>query len=378
MSIVMGVDQHRAQITAEWIDLATGEISRARVLPADRAGVRRFLARFAGEHLEVALEATTGWRFLVEELRAAGAVVHLAEPAETAALRGNKRRAKSDRADARHHRELLLAGRLPESWIPPDHILDLRAQARLRHTLIEEHCQWQQRIQAVLYHHGCPHRRRLMEGDGREWLDAQPLPAAARQQVTVALAVIDMLEREIDPVERELRGYARRQTGCQALIDAYYGIGELTAVTIVAELGDCRRFANSRDAVRYSGLDITVYQSDRHRAPGHLSRQGPPALRWALYEAAQASRRGERSPDRAYYLQVKERIGGNRACLALARKMLKRCYHTLRELGDDALAPPVAPKQPGRGSAATRRASSGSPRPTNPPATHEAAGALAA
>ena len=93
MSIVMGVDQHRAQITAEWIDLATGEISRARVLPADRAGVRRFLGRFAGEQLEVALEATTGWRFVVEELREAGAVVHLA------------------RADARHHRELLLAGR---------------------------------------------------------------------------------------------------------------------------------------------------------------------------------------------------------------------------------------------------------------------------
>jgi transposase len=119
MSIVMGVDQHRAQITAEWIDLAGGEISRARVRPADKAGVRRFLARFAGEQLEVALEATTGWRFLVEELRAVGAVVHVAEPAETAALRGNKKRAKSDRADARHHRELLLAGRLPASWIPP-------------------------------------------------------------------------------------------------------------------------------------------------------------------------------------------------------------------------------------------------------------------
>src|ERR1700716_898665 len=176
MSIVMGIDQHRAQITAEWIDLASGEISRARVRPADRAGVRRFLARFAGEQLEVALEARTGWRFLVEELRAVGAVVDLAAPAETAALRGNKKRAKSDRADARHHRELLLAGRLPESWIPPDHILDLRAQARLRHTLIEQYCQWQQRIQAVLYHHGCPHRRRLMAGDGREWLDTQPLP----------------------------------------------------------------------------------------------------------------------------------------------------------------------------------------------------------
>jgi transposase len=65
--------------------MATDEISRARLRPADRVGVRRFLSRFDGRQLEVALEATTGWRFLVEELRAVGAVVHLAEPAETAA-----------------------------------------------------------------------------------------------------------------------------------------------------------------------------------------------------------------------------------------------------------------------------------------------------
>ena len=77
MSIVMGLDQHRAQITGEWIDTSTGEVSRGRVAPADRAGVRRFLARFVGEELEVALEATTGWRFVVEELRRVGARVHL-------------------------------------------------------------------------------------------------------------------------------------------------------------------------------------------------------------------------------------------------------------------------------------------------------------
>ena len=88
MTIVMGLDQHRAQITAEWIDTDTGEISRTRVAPADRVAVRRFLARFAGRQLEVALEATTGWRFVVEELRAVGAKVHLAEPAQTSALRG--------------------------------------------------------------------------------------------------------------------------------------------------------------------------------------------------------------------------------------------------------------------------------------------------
>jgi transposase len=307
------------------------------VAPADRAGVRRFLERFRGQELEVALEATTGWRFVVEELRRIGAGVHLAEPAETAARRGNKKRAKNDRADARHLRELLMVSRLPESWIPPDHILDLRARVRLRHTLSEQRSEWQQRIQAVLYHHGCPQRRSLLTGEGREWLQAQPLPAAAREQLTVALRLIDALERQLAPIDRELRAYARRQVGCRALM-AHYGIGELTAVTILAELGDCTRFSSSRYAVRYAGIDITVHQSDQRRAPGHLSRQGPPALRWALFEAAQSACR-QGSPDRDYYGQAAERLGHNRACLSVARKLLKRSYHTLRELGEEALQP---------------------------------------
>ena len=69
MTIVMGLDQHRGQITGEWIDTETGEVQRTRVVPADRGAVRKFLSRFRGRELEVALEATTGWRFLVEELR---------------------------------------------------------------------------------------------------------------------------------------------------------------------------------------------------------------------------------------------------------------------------------------------------------------------
>src|ERR1700741_2443765 len=104
-----------------------------------------------------------------------------------------------------------------------------------------------------------------------------------------------------------------------------YGIGHLTPVPILAELGDARRFSSSRDAGRYSGLDITVKESDRRRAPGHLSRHGPPALSLALFEAPQSATR-KTSPDRDYYLQAAERLGGNRACLAVARKLLKRSY----------------------------------------------------
>jgi transposase len=207
----MGLDQHRAQITVEWIDTATGEIARSRVAPADRESVRRFLRRFRGQELEVALEATTGWRFVVEELERVGARVHLAEPAETSALRGNKKRAKTDRADARHLRGLLMVGRLPESWIAPAHLLDLRARVRLRHTLVDQRGEWQQRIHAVLYHHGLPHRRNgLLTAEGRAWLAEVALPAAAREQITVALEMIDALDAQLPALDKQLRAYARR------------------------------------------------------------------------------------------------------------------------------------------------------------------------
>src|SRR4029078_10925975 len=94
-----------------------------------------------------------------------GADVHLAEPAETGARRGNKKRAKTDRADARHLRELLMVGRLPESWITAQHMLELRARVRLRHTLVDQRGEWQQRIQAALYHPGLPPRHGLRHAE---------------------------------------------------------------------------------------------------------------------------------------------------------------------------------------------------------------------
>ena len=148
----------------------------------------------------------------------------LAQPTQTG-LRSSKKGAKCDRAGARDLRERLTIERLPESWIPPKHILDLRSRVGLRHTLPEQRGEWQQRIQATLHHQGCPQRRQLMTGDGREWLAAEPLPAAALEQVTIALAMIDAVDRQMPPLEKELRAHPRRQAGRKALM-VDYGIGD--------------------------------------------------------------------------------------------------------------------------------------------------------
>ena len=341
MAIVGGLDIHRRQITYDWIDSDTGETRRGQLSPASRLELGGWLEQFNGQPATFALEATTGWRYVVEELQRAGFRAHLAEPADTRALRSPKRRAKTDRSDAHHLRELLRAGTLPESWMPPAHIADARTQVRLRRALVGERTGWNQRIHAILFHHGLPERSQLLTADGRAWLARAELPAVARQAVDLALRLIDHLEVELDRLDTQLARIARGQPGCQAL-QRRYGVGWLTAVAIWAEFGDVRRFANSRQAVRFCGLDITITESDGKRARGHLARQGSPVLRWALHEAAMSAARPT-SPDYAYYLKVKQRLGGKRAALSVARKLAREAYHTLRELGDQALVPAELP-----------------------------------
>ena len=110
-------------------------------------------------------------------------------------------------------------------------------------------------MHAVLYHHGFPQRRNLLSLESRQWLAGLSLPAAAREQLDIALQIIDALDIRLVPFDQELHAIARKQLGCRALIDQIYGVGGLTAVTILAELGDVRRFQNSRDVVRYGGLE---------------------------------------------------------------------------------------------------------------------------
>jgi hypothetical protein len=92
MPIVGGLDIHRKQLTFDYLDTVTGEVKRGQIAPADRAHLRAWLARFAGhDDVAFAVEGCGGWRYVTEELAAAGIGAHLGEPAGTAALRGRKR-----------------------------------------------------------------------------------------------------------------------------------------------------------------------------------------------------------------------------------------------------------------------------------------------
>src|ERR1700681_1492129 len=291
MTMVGGFDVHRKQITFDCVD-DDGLVRWGQIRPATRMTLRGGLAEHcpAGD-AEFALEGCTGWRYVSEELAAAGVGVHLGDPAEIAALRGPKKRAKTDRADARLLRSLLLEGRFPESWIPPTHVVEVRTLGRLYCALMDERRAWQQRIHAQLFHQGCPPITALLSAAGRDALACAELSAAGRQYVDTALRRIDELTGKIDPLRTQLVNFARHQRGCQALQARQYGIGWLCAAIIWAEIGDARRFARSDQLVRFAGMDVTVYSSDGKRSPGHLSRQGSPELRWATFEAAKCAAR---------------------------------------------------------------------------------------
>ena len=329
MSIVGGLDIHRKQITFDYLDTVTGQVCRGQIAPADREHVRAWLARFAGrEDVAFAVEGCTGWRYVAGELAAAGVAAHLAEPADTAFARGRKRHAKTDKTDCRHLRMLLAEERLPECWIPPSHILECRALLETYHDLRAEHTAWVQRIHAVLFHQGAP---ALGEGALRTEQGLAALRAAAaahlspagQLQVATALDMTDMLESRLHELRHQLLDAARHLTGAKVLAERLYGVGPVTALAMTCWLAGEGRFSSSRKAVRFAGLDVTVYSSDRKGPPGRLSRQGPPVLRWAVYEAGKTHARSS-APDHRYYAQVKDRCNGKRAALSEARKILRQ------------------------------------------------------
>ena len=263
MEIVSGLDLHRSQITYRTVDLRTGEMQRGKIYPGAREAVREWLERFEpGTDAHFALEGTTGWRFVVEEIQRQGFTAHLADPAALSERRGPKRRAKTDHADCELMVNLLLEGRLPESWIPPAHILELRALVRLRKTLIDQRIEWQQRLQAQLFHQGVVPGLHLCNPEDRRRLAGVEMSPAGRQVIETGLIMLDGFDARPGPLSAQLVALAKARAGCRGLQHELYGVGWLTAAAIVAELGDCRRFRSGDQAVRASGLDVTVYESN--------------------------------------------------------------------------------------------------------------------
>jgi transposase len=154
------------------------------------------------------------------------------------------------------------------------------------------------------------------------------MPAVWRQSIATLLELIDDLDRQLAPMERELRPIARADERARLLM-TIPGIAELLGLTLACEIADISRFPSARKPVGYSGLTPTIKQSGQSSRTGRLSKAGPNTLRWAAVEAAQQAWR-PKNPWHRLYSETKRRHGkSNPANAAVARKVLIATWHVL-------------------------------------------------
>jgi len=275
----------------------------------------------------VAFEAAFGWGWLLRLLEDYGFDPHLVHPLQCKAIASA--RLKNDKVDAATLAQLLRADLLPEAWIAPAEVRQLRALLRHRTGLVRLGTQQRNRIHAVVADFGYDRSGSYLSGPGRGWLAGLDLPAVSREIVADCLAVIDGLAPVTGRIDGELRAHAKADPRVKTLT-ALPGVGQFTALVMVAEIGDITRFPSARKLASWAGLTPTVRGSDRTVRHGHISKQGSAWLRWVLNQAAQTAKR---SPEfAAAYAAIAKRRGKKIATIAIARKLLTRAWHLLNDL----------------------------------------------
>lgn len=325
---VVGMDLHRrrsvlVRMTADGRKLETAHITNS------PAALRRVIAR-AGKHPKVVLEATYGWYWAADTLAAAGAEVHLAHPL---GVRGFAyRRVKNDEKDAADLADLLRMGRLPEAWIAPDEIRELRELTRYRIKLVRLRTSCKDQVHAVLAKLGIPVTCTGIFGVwGNTWLDGLELGQPYAGKVASLRTLAGELTAEITVLEAAIADLLEHHDGYHA-IRALPGIGPVLAAVLVAEIGDITRFPHPARLCSWAGLTPRHRESDVKVSRGHITKQGSPLVRWALMEAIQHVPAGhplrQRKDD---ILARRGKEARNIAKVAAARQLLTWVFYAMRD-----------------------------------------------
>ena len=342
MSVYVGIDVHRKRSQVAVIDQA-GQVLANRNVPN---GVEPILKVIGGlpPGTAAAFEACYGTSWLVELLEDYGFDPHLVHPSRCKAIASA--RLKNDKVDAAILAQLLRADLLPEAWIAPPPVRQLRALLRHRVALVRLRTRLRNRIHAIVADYG--HDRPAggyWTGPGRAWLAALPLPAVSRELIGDDLGLIDALQERIDRLDGEICQRARSDPRVKILTQLP-GVGPFTALMILAEVGDIRRFASARQLASWAGLTPTVRGSDRVAHYGHISKEVSAWLRWVLCEAAQTAKRSPQFA--ATFQRIAQRRGKKIATTAIARKLATRAWHLLADTGPGAAPQPAAPQTAAR------------------------------
>jgi transposase len=280
----------------------------------------------AGPDPEVAIEATYGWYWVVDQLQAEGANVHLVNPS---GLYWEDRRVKNDYRDCCDLLDRLRLHKLPEAWIAPPEVRELRELVRYRAKLVALRTGLKAQLKAVLAKHGCrPPVNDLWGVAGPAWLDELELPHGYTVRVESLRDLVGVYDREIDMLEREIHGWLKDDAGYKAL-QAIDGVGRTLAAIFVAEIGDITRFPNPQTLCSWAGVTPKHRESDIKAHRGKITKAGSHLVRWAAVEAVAHMRGGPKL--QADYHRISDRRGKSVGRIAVARKLLTLVYYGLRD-----------------------------------------------
>lgn len=316
----VGLDVHKRVCYGTVMDGEGRVVKRGR-FSNDPEGLEEFMEGI-GEAL-VALEAGYCWQPLYDGLEEAGHDVRLAHPQKVKAIAEAK--VKTDKIDSETLAHLLRAGLLPESYVPPRDIRELRDRVRRRAFLVRLRTTLKNRIHSELAKRGMRLGAPLFTREGVELLRGLGLEA-----VDQMLSVIEALDRQIARISGSLRRMSGEEPRAR-LLTTIPGVGYYIALLLISEIGDVRRFPDSEKLCSYAGLVPSVKRSGGSTRHGGITREGSRWMRWALTQAVHVHIRYDTNLTR-FYQRLAERKTGQEAVIATARKMLKVVYWMLRDM----------------------------------------------
>jgi transposase len=326
--INVGIDIHKRRCQACLKDekgRLIGEVSFAR----DHDGITSFhrLLQNHGE-AKIVLESTGNlWVPIYDTLTddPANRVI-LANPRKTRIIAEAK--IKNDRMDARVLADLVRADLVAESYVPSKEIREQRALLRQRRSFVEDTVAIKNRIHSLLDRHNLqPQYSDLFGKHGREWLCSIELPSTEKTILDVELRQLGSLEAGIRTLTEKIAVEAAEEPRVRLLM-GFTGIDYYSAMLLLAEIGDIKRFSSPKKLVAYAGLAPGMRSSAGKTVRGHITKEGNKYLRWILIEAAQHASRFDPKLQ-GFYQRVSARRGRQRAIVGVARKLLVSIYHVL-------------------------------------------------
>jgi transposase len=322
--LYLGVDVDKRSCWVTFLE-ADGQEREQRKLSMDPKALREYFGKIP-RPAAVAVEATFNWYYFLNVIEPLGLELHLVHPQKTKAIASA--RIKHDKLDSRILARLLHAGFIAEAWIAPPRVRELRQLLRFRTRTVRWATRAKNGVHGVLNRQGIYSPVDSLFGpQGRAFLEEVKLKELDRWEVDDQLARLDLLEEQMRELDQEIRERDKASPVAQAL-DAIPGIGPFIALLLVAEIGDLSRFPTAKHLVSYMGLAPSLYASGERRWTGQITKQGSSLLRWALVQAAHVA---ARSPQFAgWYEAQRQRHGGGRAAVALARKLATISYYRWR------------------------------------------------